>query len=201
LRITDDPFPETPGERDRLRTQVEDRITSMDGMAPELAAELRSYSSDFLRSEKREPRHTHFYGGQLGWTNWYIRDDDLDLVKYLTPTAVGVATYLSAAAAVPWVLVATALMSVLGVARQLRKKSTTLLYRQCQVLTALKACGPTSLDALVPMMQERVPPPDTWTDKRVLETLQSLQSVRLRDGTVASFVAHTGDGLWSVSGL
>jgi hypothetical protein len=199
--MNDDPYPESPGERDRLRESVEHQIASMMGMPPALAAELRARAPAFLRSERREGGNARFYGGQLGWTNWYIRDDDLDLLKHLTPTAVGVATYLSAVAAAPWVLVATTLMSVLGVAGRLRKKSTTLLQRQCQVLTAVKALGPTSLEVLVPMMQERVPPPDYWSEARVIQTLQSLQSVRLRDGTVTSFVAQAGDGLWSATGV
>ena len=201
MEIMDDPYPETPGERDRLQAEVLKRIESIPDMPPELKKEVIKRRAEFL--DTRIQRGTgHFYGGQLGWTNWFIRNDDLDLLTLLAPSATGIATYATMAAASPWVLAATLLFSVLAVARKLRAKSATLDPDECRVLMALKQTGVTSLTALENVLNHvTLVGTGAWTEERVLKTLQKLQSVRVGDGSIESYVVQAADGRWSTNGV
>lgn len=201
MEIMDDPFPETPGERDRLEAEVLTRIESIPEMPPELKREVVNRRAEFL--EARVQRGSgHFYGGQLGWTHWFIRNDDIDLLALLAPSATGIATYATIAAASPWVLAATLLFSVLAVARKLRAKSATLDSDECRVLMALKQTGGTSLAGLANVLNHvTLVGTGRWTDESVLKTLQKLQSVRVGDGSIEAYVVQAADGRWSTNGV
>ena len=201
MEIMEDPYPETPGERDRLEAEVLKRIDSLPDTSPELKKEVAKRRAEFLEAYIQQGSG-HFYGGQLGWTNWFIRNDDLDLLALLAPSATGIATYATAVAASPWVLAATLLFSVLAVARKLRAKSTTLDPDECRVLMALKRTGVTDLTALANVLNHvTLVGKGPWTEERVLKTLQKLQSVRVGDGSIEAYVVQAADGRWSTNGV
>jgi hypothetical protein len=201
MEIMDDPYPETPGQRDRTESELLKRIESMPEIPPELRKEVAKRRAEFLEARIQQGAG-HFYGGQLGWTNWFIRNDDLDLLALLAPSATGIATYATVAAASPWVLAATLLFSVLAVARKLRAKSTTLDPDECRVLMALKQTGGASLTALANVLNHvTLVGTGPWTEERVLKTLDKLRSVSVGDGSIETYVVQAADGRWSTNGV
>jgi hypothetical protein len=200
MKIMEDPFPSSPGQWEEARKTVLEHIEAIQDISPELKSEIAARAGDFL-----EPRHTkagHHYGGQLGWTNWVIRNDDLDLVALLAPSAGGIATYATVPGASPYVLAATALFSVLGIARKLRGKSTSLDPDTYRLLMALKRFGPLNVTALMNILNRvNVVGAGPWNEERVLKTLHELQTVRVRDGSTEIYVTPGSDGQWSTNGI
>lgn len=203
MEIMDDPFPETPGQREAAERTVSERIEALQGVSPELKSEILKHRDEFLRLEvERAPESTKFYGGQLGWKNWVIKNDDLDFITLLAPSATGLATYVTVPAASPIVFAATTLFSALGVARRLKTKSTSLPPDDYRVLMTLKGLGPMSLAALMNVLNGvMIFGTGAWNQDRVLGILKKLQSVQLNDGSVAVFVTEGHDGRWASNGV
>ena len=72
----EDPYPETPGERERTVEEVRSTIRSTDKFPFELRSELEKHAAEFVKLVVK-PGSGRFYGGQLGWSSWVIRNDSL----------------------------------------------------------------------------------------------------------------------------
>jgi hypothetical protein len=200
MEIIEDPFPSSPGQREETRKKVLEHVEAIQDISPELKFEIAARANDFL--EPRITKAGHHYGGQLGWTNWVIRKDDLDLVALLAPTASGIATFETVHDASPYVLAVAVLFSVLGIAKKLRDKSTCLDPDDYRLLMTLKRFGPLTIAALMNILNRvKIVGAGPWSEERVLEILHQLQSVRVRDGSAEAYVTQGSAGQWSTNGI
>jgi hypothetical protein len=203
MEIMDDPYPSTPGEQEALIAEVRDRVKSLQIPADLMEVLSRRADGFVERVISLPPLGTHFYGGQLGWTSWVIRNDHLDLVAGLAPVASAIATYATAVSgANPITLAITLIFAMATVGRKLRSKSANLDLVDYNILMALKQVGAGSPRELALILNGvRIYGPDLWNEERVLEALRRLQGVRLGDGSVEALVTELSDGRWSTNGI
>lgn len=205
MRIMDDPYPETPGERDKRIEEVRALIRESGKIPVELKDEIARRAEEFVQSNLIQAgSSTHFYGGQLGWTSWVIRNDHLDLVAALAPVASAIATYATAiGAANPVTLAVTLVFAVAAVGRKLRAKKASLDLADYGVLMTLKQLGPATPQQLADAMNGiRIYGSGMWTEQQAREVLvNKLKAVRLGDGSIEAFVTEAPDGSWSTNGV
>jgi hypothetical protein len=201
MDIMEDPYPgATPEQREKCVTEVRAFIDSSPGIPPELKAELGDRAGFFV--EVVERRGGKYYGGQLGWSYWAIRNDHLKLVEALAAAAIAITTYAAVATAAPAVLAVTLLFGAAALADKLRKKSASLEEEGYRVLMTLKQTGPVTAAKLSDALNgTRIYGLNMWTENRTDEALRKLQAVRLGDGSVEALVNQASDGLWSASGI
>jgi hypothetical protein len=198
-----DPYPSTPGEEDLRLSEVRSMIMSSPLIPDELKGEIANRASEFVDSEIRQGRSERFYGYQLGWTHYVIRNDHLDLVAALAPAASSLATYATVVSgANPITLAVTLIFAVAAASRKLRAKSASLDLVDYKVLMALKQIGPVlPLELANSLNGLRIYGRDMWNEERVLEVLRRLKIVQLGDGSVESFVTELPDGQWNTNGV
>jgi hypothetical protein len=203
MEIMDDPYPETPGQREDEVAKVVAFFQSSSEIPADLKPELIKKASAFVESHTVQSGH-HHYGGQLGWTRWIVRNDQLNLVSSLAPGAIGIATYATAAASAanPVVLAVTLLFSGLAIGSRLKDKAAIVETGDYQVLMTLKQIGPTTPIALTNFLNGvKIFGSGQWKEERVLEILRKFKAFAVRDGSVEEFVQETADGRFSTNGI
>jgi hypothetical protein len=202
MRVTDAPFPETPGERERSIEAARTRIGSLTALPPAFRDELLLNAHLFVEGViETADDGTHFYGGQLGWTRWVIRNDHIDLVAALGTFATALVAFTapveqkSASAAVPLAF------AVATVGRKARQKGALLEERDYEVLMTLKHIGPARPRWIADTMNGS----DQRSGRAIAESdvesaLRRLGSVRLGDGSLEAFAVQGVDGMWSANG-
>ena len=199
-----EPFPESPGEREIRHAEVVRRLQDVPGLSDELREALLGQTDWFIeRQIVRADRRTHFYGFQLGWTKYAIRNDHLDLVASAGPVAVALAGLATATAPVSPVPVAVGLMfASLSVATKIYRKSAPLGDDAYAVLMAVKSLGKaTTAQIQSALVDIRIYPIGKWSLATIDATLRTLQEVRLRDGSMEAFVVADLSGSWSTNGV
>jgi hypothetical protein len=58
-------------------------------------AEALGRAGMFVEEERVIGKNAEFQTGQIGWTRWAIRRDQLKLLEVLSPTAIGIVTYVT----------------------------------------------------------------------------------------------------------
>ncbi|HMD85643.1 MAG TPA: hypothetical protein VKO18_13195 [Terriglobia bacterium] len=202
MEIMEDPYPETPGERERRLSEVREFITLSAKIPADLKPELITKASAFVETKIEGGGSKRFYGGQLGWTHWVIRNEHLKLVEVLASVAIAITTYAAVATAVPAVTAVTLLFAAVALADRLKHKSASLDDKSYAVVMTLKEIGPTTPAQLSQALNGvRIFGRDLWTDSGALDALKKLQAIRLGDGSVEALVSQAADGLWSTNGI
>ncbi len=164
----------------------------------------RFYNSADILEHKIEVGRpgVHFQIGQLGWSHWAIKNDNLKLVEILAAAALAVAAFATVAAASPWVLAVSLLAGCVALADRLKRKGISLTEEQYKILMALKVTGPTTAaDLAARLSGQHIFGQGVWTEERAQQGLQALKTIRLLDGTTDDLVTETPDHLWSTNGL
>ncbi|HTD96539.1 MAG TPA: hypothetical protein VK627_06400 [Edaphobacter sp.] len=195
----------TPEELKLRKQQLKQHIAT----STEIPEELKPLIADRVDKGallevvyERAGKNIHFYGMQLGWKHWAIKNDNLKLLETLSTAAIAIATFIAVPAAAPAVLAVTLLFSSVAVSERLRTKSVSLEPEQYRLLMALKACGPISAEQLAEKLSGiHLFGSNVWTESRTLEALKALQLIHLRDGTTESLVTQANTGLWSTNGI
>jgi hypothetical protein len=204
MRIDAEPYPSSPGDKERRLSEVRKLIMSSTQIPDDLKNEIAFRAYEFVDKKlERGGRHTKFYGGQIGWSYYVIRNDHLDLVAALAPSASAIVAFATATVgANPIALAVTLLFAVAALGRKLKAKSASLDLVDYNVLMALKHIGPASPLELASILNGiRIYGSNMWNDERVLEVLRRLKTVSLLDGTVESFVTELPDGRWDTNGV
>lgn len=203
MRIMDDPYPETPGQRERALDSIREEIDSWRDVPPEFKEIAKTRTESFLFSRKEQaPSNLKFYGGQLGWTHWVIKDDDLKLLGQLGPAAMAIVTFVAVPTA-PFAVMAFGLaLSMIGIAREFKAKSVLVDPEDYFVLMTLKQAGPSDLDQISKMLSGlHIFGNGVWDQTRALAALNKLKEVAQRNGTSTALVNQLSDGRWSTSGI
>ena len=203
MRIMDDPYPETPGQRERALDSIREQIESWPDVPPEFKEIAKSRTESFLlRRKEQAPPNLKFYGGQLGWTHWVIKDDDLKLLGQLGPAAMAIVTFAAVPTA-PFAVMAFGLaLSMIGIAREFKAKSVIVDPEDYFVLMTLKQAGPSNLDQISEMLSGlHIYGSGVWDQPRTLHALNKLKQVAQRNGTSTALVNELSDGRWSTSGI
>ncbi len=199
---TENPFPESAGAEEHALESVRQSIESW----PDVPQEYKSYFAQKAGSfVEREVEHggpnTHFQIGQLGWTYWAIKNDDLELLRQLGPAAMGIVTFVSVTTAPVAVMAAGLAWSMLTIAHNFKGKSVALEPEDYRVLMALKQAGPATVTTVGEILSGlHIHGSGVWDETRTLAALNKLKQMRQRDGAVTALVSEV-DGIWSTSGI
>lgn len=124
------------------------------------------------------------------------------MVEVLAGTALAITTFVAVVGASPAVMAVSLTFAAVALADRLKNKGASLDDEQYRILMALKASGPSTVKALAERLSGlHIYGPGVWTERRTLEALTNLKSVRLGDSSVEALVAQANDGLWSVNGV
>lgn len=198
----DDPYPETPGDHERAITQAQERLEAMKTLPEELREALKEHAPQLVQRQRETLKNAHFYGGQLGWTSWVVKNDDMNLIAQLSPTAIAIATFLTVAGSSPVVLAVGLILSALAIAHKFKAKNISLEEQEYKLLMTLKHLGPSSVQKLTESMNGlSIFSSNPWTEARTLAALNKLKTARQSDGSIVAVVGESGDGLWSTSGI
>jgi hypothetical protein len=127
MNIMDNPYPETPGQRESALDTVREKIESWPDAPPEFKALVIARAESFIdRKVEKAPSQLLFYGGQMGWTHWVIKDDELNLLGQLGPAAMGIVTFLAVANAPVAVMAFGLALSMYGITRKFKSKSVVM---------------------------------------------------------------------------
>jgi hypothetical protein len=201
MQIMEDPYPETPGERQERIDEVKSEIDGFDSIPQEIREALKAHAQEFV-APRLSVGHGHFYGGQLGWTHWVIKNDDLNLAVQLSPTAVAVATFFTAVGASPWVLAVGLIMTGVALTQKFMAKNVKLDESDYGLVMTLKEIGPSSVTDLTKALNGiSIYNANLWTDEKTLAALSRLKQMRQGDGSTTALVSDASDGLWSTSGV
>jgi len=202
MDIMENPYPgATPEEQEKCLSEVRAFIDSSPNIPVELKPELSKGANAFLEIVITRGMG-EFYGGQLGWSHWAIRNDHVKLVEGLASAAIAITTYAAVATAAPAVLAVTLLFAAVAVADRLKKKSAQLDEESYHVLMTLKEIGPAAPTRLGEALNGiRIYGLNMWNETRTVNALRKLQAVRLGDGSVDVLVNQAADGLWSTNGI
>jgi hypothetical protein len=199
---TENPFPESPGGEEHALASVRAEIESWADVPAEFKAYFAQKAGSFVEREVERGRPgTHFQIGQLGWTYWAIKDDDLELLRQLGPAAMGIVTFVSVAGAPVAVLAAGLAWSMLTIARNFKGKSVTLEAEDYRVLMALKQAGPSTAMTVGEILGGlHIHGSGVWDEARTVAALKRLKQMFQRDGVVTALVSEV-DGIWTTSGI
>src|SRR5258708_5312250 len=138
MRELAEEFPSAPGAEAAARSEVEDAIRSAAEIPEELKPLLLEHAAAFVDRElvRSAPGARHQMG-QIGYTRWVIRNDQLDLLKHISTAAAAVVAYVAVAAASPYVLATALVFAVLALGRRLREKGVVLDADQYRLLLTL----------------------------------------------------------------
>lgn len=200
---TENPYPEAAGAHQHALDSVEQKIESWPDVPSEFKALVKAQSESFIyRTRETARQSTHFYGGQLGWTYWVIKNDDLNLIGQLGPAALAVVTFASVPAAPVAVMAFGLVMSMVGVAQKLRTKSVVLEPQDYQVLMMLKKTGPSTISELAENLSGlHIYGRDLWDEARTVAALERLKRLIQSDGSTTTLVNEGSEGRWSTSGI
>jgi len=202
MDIMENPYPETPGDHARAVAAAQSQIETMEALPPEFRTALKDHARQFVEPHTRTVKGADFYGGQLGWTYWVVKDDDMNLIAQLSPSAIAITTYLVVAGTNPIVLAVGLIMTVLSIAHKFKAKNISLDEMDYKLLMTLKHIGPSSVSKLTESMNGlSIFASDPWTENRTLNALNKLKTARQTDGSIVALVGESGDGLWSTSGI
>lgn len=195
-------YPSAPGDEERHLSEVRSIIMSSPLIPDELKGKISNRADEFVDSY-RVRGSAKFYGYQLGWTHYVIRNDHLDLVAALATPASAIAAYATAVTgANPIALAVTLIFAVAAVGRKLRAKSASLDLVDYKVLMALKQLGAVSPSELAGALNGlRIYGRDMWDEGRLLTVLRRLKTIPLNDGSVESLVTELPNGHWSTNGI
>ncbi len=197
-----DPYPSMQGEREIRIEQVKEQIRSWPDLPDEFKDLAIKDAEWFTETYTWRPRGGHFYGGQLGWTSWVIKNEDLNLLGNLGPAAISLVTLLSTANA-PVVATAFSLaLSIVLIARKINAKGVVVNPEDYHVLMTLKQTGPSPVSRIAELLGGlHIYGRDLWDDSRTLAALNRLKQVPQLDGTTTALVNESSDGRWSTSGI
>lgn len=203
MKIMDDPFPETPGQKESAKEKFRSTVASWPGVSQEFKDLALSKESEFVtRTQETAHSGTHFYGGQLGWSNWVIKNDELNLLGQLGPAATGIVAFLAVANAPVAVMAFGLVLSVAGIAKKLKTKSILLDNDDYNILMALKEAGPSTVSRIAEVLSgTHIYGAQLWDETRTLAALNKLKLVPQTDGVTVPLVNESSDGRWSVSGI
>lgn len=192
-------MPTTSEEKQRLE-EVRSRIMSSTQIPREMKRAIAARASEFVDNVCILETPTDW---RIGWFCYVIRNDHLDLVAALAPTAAALAAFTTASMATSPVPVAvTLLFAIAGIGRKLNSKGAVLDIVDYGVLMALKHFEPAVPSNIAGTLNGiRISGTDMWDEGRVLTVLQRLKVVSLRDGSVESFVSELPDGRWRTNGV
>ncbi len=195
-------FGEVAGEREKRLETIRETIDSWPGISDDLRAELKKRSDDLLESYTTQPKNTHFYGGQIGFRSWIIKNDDLKLLEQLIPAAMAIITFLSVAAAPVPVMAAGLAFSAIGIANKIKTKGIEVDPADFDVLMTLKEAGPSTPSRIAEILSGlHIYGRDIWDETRVVAVLNKLKLLPQKDGTTATIVNESSDGRWSTAGI
>ncbi len=198
------PYPgETSHERmEWIRRDIRESATIPDELKEPIIARFYSDAGILEHKITRGGPNVHFQIGQLGWSRWAIKNENLKLVEILAAAALAIAGFATVTAASPAVLAVSLLAGTVALADRLKHKGVALTEEQYQILMTLKVIGPATADDLAGRLSGlHIYGPGVWTVERTETALQALKSIRLSDGTIDDLVAQAGDQLWSTNGL
>jgi hypothetical protein len=202
MHIMDNPYPETPGDHERTIVAARSQIDGMEALPLEFRNELKNHAGELVEPRLRTAKGANFYGGQLGWTYWVVKNDDMNLIAQLSPSAISITTYLTVVGTNPIVLAVGLVLSALAVAYKFKTKNISLDETDYKLLMTLKHIGPSSLTKLTESMNGlSIFASDPWTENRTLNALNKLKTARQSDGSIVALVGESGDALWSTSGI
>lgn len=201
-----DPYPSYPGAREDAVKWAQDKILSTVAIPEILRAGLAEHAASLVESERQPlPRNAAAYGGALGSTNWVLRNEHLDLLTVLGPTALSIASAATAASGgSPVVPAITALLAIVAVARKVNSKVVRLRKEDFPVLMALRQLGPSTAADVARALRQAPPKgidPSNWTEATVMQTLGHLKSVPAQDGSLETLVNGLANGLWTANGV
>src|SRR4051812_26607423 len=99
--ITEDPYPEEPGDYEHKVRNFRAAVDSWDHLPPEFKEVVKQNASEFLESRIYEHKDLHgnpmnfYYGGQLGHSYWVIKNDEVDFLSKLSPGAMAIVTFFA----------------------------------------------------------------------------------------------------------
>jgi hypothetical protein len=195
------PYPEIEGSYETALQSAKDDIKSLPALPIELRTAALQNAANFIEPRRSGQSDKHF-GGQIGFTTFVIKHDDLNLLSTLGPAAMAIVTYLSVAAAPVAVMAFGMVISVATLASKLKNKGVALDAEYYHVLMTLKHAGPSSVTELASLLGGiHIHGTDLWDENRTLAAMNKLKQVRQRDGIVTELVSQASDGRWSVSGF
>jgi hypothetical protein len=195
-------YPYFPEVRDKVYEEARVSIEQFDEMPAELKKEILGRIDLFVDRQIVTSSTTRFQTGQLGWTHWAVRKDQLKLLEALSPVAIAIVTYTTAVAGSPYVLAAALLFASLNLASRLKNKGVKLEPDDYRVLLALKKTGAVNLEELTAVLNGlNLIEPLPFTASRVGDTLARLKAIRANDGTLEPLVVEASDGKWSSNGV
>jgi hypothetical protein len=202
MKIMEDPYPgATPEERKQRLLEVRSLIQAS-SIPLELKSELDKKAAAFIEVKSISGGKAHFYGGQLGWSHWVIKNDHLKLVELLAGAAIAITTYAAVATAAPAVMAVTLLFGVVALADRLKDKAASLDETSYKLVMTLKQIGPATPAKLAEALNGiSIFGSHMWTESTTNDALRGLQQVRLGDGSTEALVNQASDGLWSTNGI
>jgi len=154
------------------------------------------------REIEKAASSTHFYGGQLGWTRWVVKNDDLDLIGRLGPAAIAIVTFLSVPAAPVAVMAVGLAISMVGIAQKFRAKKIVVEPEDYYILMAMRQAGPSTIEDLSKILSgTHIYGQEVWDETRTAAALNKLKQVHQGDGSATALVNEGTDGRWSASGI
>src|SRR5258708_22604665 len=143
-----------------------------------------------------------FQKGVFGGKRWAIRKDDFRFIEIIAGTAVAATTFATVVTASPAVLAVTLIFAALTLVDRLRRKGAVLDDKQYELIVALKALGPTTVEKLAETATGlHIFGRDVWSEETTLAALNELKAVHLGDGTTEALVTQAANGVWAVNGL
>jgi hypothetical protein len=193
-----DPYPATPGELEKRIEEVRQRIRKDSRLAPGFREVLEQHAHSFVEGTIIQARGSHFYGKQLGWTSFVIRNEHLDIVAFLGAIATALCTLTAEPDKKPESAAVPLAIAVASAGLKARQKGGLIDPADYQVLLALKKRGPSKIRWIADDLS--AVSGRSWSEKDVEAALRRLGSVRLKDGSLESFAVEGNDGLWSANG-
>jgi hypothetical protein len=196
-----------PGESslqrmESIRRDIRTSATIPDELKEPIIERFYNDSGILEHQIQRGGPNIRFQIGQLGWSHWAIKNDNLKLVEILAGAALAIAGFASVTGASPVVLAVSLLAGSVAVADRLKRKGVQLTEEQYRVLMSLKVIGPaTAADLAARMSGLHLFGQGVWSEERMETALQALKSTRLLDGTTDDLVTQGVDKLWSTNGL
>lgn len=203
MKIMEDPYPETPGAYEKSIAEAQAQIETMQTLPQKLRDALKEHASQLVEPHRETAsKNTHFYGGQLGWTYWVVKNDDMNLIAQLSPSAIAITTFLTVAGSNPIILAVGLLLTALGLAHKFKNKNISLDEQDYKLLMTLKHLGPSSLQKLTESLNGlSIFSSNSWTERLTLAALNKLKTARQGDGSIVALVGESANGLWSTSGI
>lgn len=187
------------GSHEWATEQVKKRIQSWN-LPDEFKDVATERANDFLKIFSLGHSWGQYYRGYE--SNWVIKNDDLDLIGRLGPSAIAIVTYFAVPATSLCVVAFGLLLGVLNIRNALHQKGIHLEPEDFRVLMPLRQKGPSPVEEIaIALGGIHIFGNELWDKERTLVTLKRLESVRQNDGTLVHLVNESSDGLWAACGV